>query len=1080
MRKLLSLIAALLLCSALAFSQSRTVSGKVTNETGDPIPFATVSIKGTKIATVADANGNFTIKAKTGDVLVISAQGSTPGEVTVGTSDQVSASLTKTVSGLQEVVVTGAYNLKRTSRSTSYNAQVVNNEQLNTIRQTNINNALAGKVSGLQVRSQSSVALGRSGDIRLRGESGLGLGGGIIYIVDGTILPNSNDINVDDIENVTVLQGPAASAQFGSQGENGAIVITTKRASKNAKGFGVDVNLGAQWDKVYVLPHYQNSYAGGNTYDMFKYTWQPGQPDEWKALNGKYYPDYSDDASWGPRMIGQEYIPWYAWYGGTKYSYKTAMLNPQPDNAKEYFETGMTLNNSVSFSKATDVMNVRFSYGNIHVDGMLPTTSLDKNTFTFNGTFDITPRLVFGANINYVNQMNRGEFDDGYSNQSTGSFNQWFHRDLDMSILKELKGLRTPDGIWASWNHNNPSSYDPTNTRNFYAGNYWYNFYTWFDLVKPVGQTDRLYGNVNLSYKITNDIKVAATYRKQQNTTWFETKYSSDLAVSGTQTTGNCGECKGFYGTGESYSNRENIELVGTYSKKFRDFSLNFNLGSDFFRGLAKSNSASTVNGLNVPNLFTISNSKDQPAVGNGRTEEKYRAVYGVGSFGYKNFAFIDFTLRNDWFSTLPPDNNDVLSKSIGGSLVFSDLAKLDFLSFGKVRASWGEIPVALGTTTTTFGAYRYPGFLYGVGAVQWNGNFLMGTPDQIVDSAIHGSVKSQFEIGADLKFLNNRIGISVTYWDGTERDIPRAIALPPTSGFTSKLTNVGEIRKKGIDVQFNARPVWMNNVKWELNATWGRLLDNTVVKIDNEGTPRTGALEGQWGTIGPTLVHAVGHQWGEMYGNGIKRINGVPVLDANGFYTNDPQVYFGNVLPKYTGGVQNSIELFKNWVVNANIDYQVGGKFFSLSDMWGSYSGLTARTATYNDKGNPVRDAVSDGGGIHMIGVDKDNKPVDKYVDAQEYYHNLYNNRTFDEFVYDLSFVKLREVSVGYQIPVNKIGNLGKVVNRATFSLVARNPILIYAETDDFDPSEISAVSGEAGQFPGTRGFGFNLRVGF
>ncbi len=1080
MRKLLSLIAALLLCSALAFSQSRTVSGKVTNETGDPIPFATVAIKGTKTATVADANGTFTIKTKTGDVLVISAQGSSPAEVTVGANDQISVSLTKSVSGLQEVVVTGAYNLKRTSRSTSYNAQVVNNEQLNTIRQTNINNALAGKVSGLQVRSQSSVALGRSGDIRLRGESGLGLGGGIIYIVDGTILPNSNDINVDDIENVTVLQGPAASAQFGSQGENGAIVITTKRASKNAKGFGVDVNLGAQWDKVYVLPHYQNSYAGGNTYDMFKYSWQPGQPDEWKALEGKYYPDYSDDASWGPRMIGQEYIPWYAWYAGTKYSNKTAFLNPQPDNAKEYFETGITLNNSVSFSKATDAMNVRFSYGNIHVDGMLPTTSLDKNTFTFNGTFDITPRLVFGANINYVNQMNRGEFDDGYSNQSTGSFNQWFHRDLDMGILKELKGLRTPEGIWASWNHNNPSSYDATNTRNFYAGNYWYNFYTWFDLVKPVGQTDRLYGNVNLSYKITNDIKVAATYRKQQNTTWFETKYSSDLAVSGTQTTGNCGECKGYYGTGESYSNRENIELVATYSKKFKDFNLNFNLGSDFFRGLAKSNAANTVNGLNVPNLFTISNSKDQPSVGNGRSEEKYRAVYGVGSFGYKNFAFIDFTLRNDWFSTLPPDNNDVLSKSIGGSFVFSDLAKLDFLSFGKLRASWGEIPVALGTTTTTFGAYRYPGFLYGVGALQWNGNFLMGTPDQIVDSAIHGSVKSQFEIGADLKFLNNRIGISVTYWDGTERDIPRAIALPPTSGFTSKLTNVGEIRKKGIDVQLNARPVWMNNVKWELNATWGRLLDNTVIKIDNEGTPRTGALEGQWGTIGPTLVHAVGHQWGEMYGNGIKRNNGIPVLDANGFYTNDPQVYFGNVLPKYTGGVQNSIELFKNWIVNANIDYQVGGKFFSLSDMWGSYSGLTARTATYNDKGNPVRDPVADGGGIHMIGVDKDNKPVDKYVDAQEYYHNLYNNRTFDEFVYDLSFVKLREVSVGYIIPVNKIGNLGKVVSRATFSLVARNPILIYAETDDFDPSEISAVSGEAGQFPGTRGFGFNLKVGF
>ena len=1077
MRKLLTLLAALLLCSVLALAQTRAVGGKITDEKGDPIPFATVAIKGTKNATIADANGYFSIKVKTGDVLVVSAQGSEKKEVTVGVGDVVSVSLTKTNSALQEVVVTGAYATKRTARSTSYNAQVVNSEQLNTIRQVNLNNALAGKVSGMQVRSQSAAALGRTGSIRLRGEAGLGGGEGIIYVVDGTILPSANDINVDDIEDVTVLQGPAAAAQFGSQGANGAIVISTKRAKKNAKGVGVELNLGAQFDKVYVMPNYQNTYAGGNTYDMYKFTWQPGMPQEWKALDGQMYPDYSDDASWGPRMVGQTYIPWYAWYGGTKYSYKTAKLTPQPDNARDYFNTGVILNNSVSFSKATDLMNIRFSYGNVDVQGMLPTTTLKKNTINFNGTFDIDPHVQFGASINYVTQTTRGEFDDGYSNQSTGSFNQWFHRDLDMGIMKELKDLKTPDGIYASWNHNNPTAWDPSNTRNFYAGNYWYNFYTWFDLVKPVGQLDRLYGNLNLTYKINNDIKVMATYRKQQNTTWAESKYASDLAFSGTQTTGNCGECKGFYATGETYSNRENLEFLATYTKKVKDFNINVNLGSDFFRWLYKANGANTNNGLNVPNLFTIANSKDNPTITNDRIEEKYRAVYGIGSFGYKNLAFIDFTLRNDWFSTLPSNNNDVLSKSFGGSFVFSDLLKLNVLSFGKLRASWGEIPQALGTTATTFGAYRYPGFLYGVGANQWNGNFLMGTPDQLVDSSIHGAVKTQKEIGIDLKFLNNRIGVSFTYWDGTEKDIPRAVAINGASGFTSKLINTGEISKKGIDVQFNARPLWMNNFTWELNATWGALLENKVVKIA-PGTDRI-TIEGLWGSTGPILVHAVGQEWGQIFGNGIKRINGQPVLDASGFYMNDPNVFYGNVLPKYTGGLQNQFTIFKNWIVNANIDYQVGGKFFSLSDMWGSYSGLTSRTATYNDKGNPIRDAVADGGGIHVSGVDKDGKPVSMYVDAQEYYHNLYNNKTFDEFVYDLTFIKLREVSVGYIIPVNKIGSLGKYVTRASFSLVARNPLLIYAETNDFDPSEISNLSGEAGQFPGSRGFGFNLKVG-
>ncbi|MGN6163661.1 MAG: hypothetical protein ACTHOF_03895, partial [Flavisolibacter sp.] len=567
------------------------------------------------------------------------------------------------------------------------------------------------------------------------------------------------------------------------------------------------------------------------------------------------------------------------------------------------------------------------------------------------------------------------------------------------------------------------------------------------------------------------------TYRKQQNTTWYEDRFSSDLALSGTQTTGNEARAKGYYGTGETYSNRQNLEFLASYSKKIQDFQFNINVGSDFFSWVSKSNTASTVNGLNVPNLFTIGNSKDQPSVGNGRTEEKYRAVLTRGDVGYRNFLFADFSLRNDWFSTLPSANNDVLSKSFGASFVFSDLVKIPALTYGKIRASWGEIPQALGTSSTTFGAYRYPGFAYGVGQYQWNGNFLMGTPDQLVDSAIHGAVKSQKEIGLDLRFLHNRIGISATYWDGSEKDIPRAVSINGASGFTSKLINTGEIAKRGIDIQFNARPLWMENFKWEINATWGRLLENKVVKIA-PGTDRI-SIQGVWGSTAPYLVHQVGQEWGQIYGNGMKRINGQPVLDDDGFYVNDPNVYFGSALPDYTGGVQNSFQFLKDFTLNVNFDYQVGGKFVSLSDIWGSYSGLTARTATVNDKGNPIRDAVADGGGVHVSGVDKDGKPVDYYVEAKDYFQNMYNNKTFDEFVYDLTFVKLRELSIGYNIPVNKIG-IGKWANSAVFTLVARNPFLIYAKTKDIDPSEVSYISGETGQFPGTRGFGFNLKVGF
>ncbi|WP_153796647.1 SusC/RagA family TonB-linked outer membrane protein [Foetidibacter luteolus] len=1083
MRKIVSVLMMLMLFSLSSLAQSRDIPGKIVSSKGDPVPFASVKISGTSSGVVTDATGSFLIKAKAGDVLEISSVGYLPKKVTVGT--EVNLAITLEVSNdLAEVVVTGAYNTKATGRSVSYNAQVVTGEKLNTIRQTNLNNALAGKVSGLQVRSQSAAALGRQGSVRLRGAGGFGGSEDIIYVVDGTILPNIDGVNMDDVEDVTVLQGPAASAQFGSQGANGAIVITLKRGKKNFSGIGVDVNTGAQWDNVYILPNYQNSYAGGNVSDMYKYTWQAGHPEEWKALDGKYYHDYSDDASWGPRMVGQEYIPWYSWYPGSRHSYTTARLVPQPDNARDFYNTALTLNNTVSFSKATDMMNLRVSYGNISVNGLIPTSSLRKSTFNLNSTIDLNQHFTVGANVNYISSKINGQVeDDGYSNQSTGSFNQWFHRNLDMNIMKELRGLRTADygGIYASWNHANPTSYDPNNPRGFYAGNYWYNFYTWFDLVKQTTAYERLYGDVSLTYKLNNDLRIRGTYRKQQNTAWTEQMYSSDLNNSGLQTTGNTPEARGYYSTGQSYSNRENIEFLVSYSKRIKDFQVNANAGSDFFRWTSKSNGGNTNNGLNVPNLFTLANSKDPASIANYRQVEKYNALYFLSNVGYKNLIFADITLRNDWYSTLPSNNNDVFSKSFGVSFIFSDLTKnaIPWLSYGKVRAAWGEIPRALGTTSTTFGAYRYPSPVYGLGQFQWNGNFLMNTPDQLVDSALTGAVKTQKEIGLELRFLKNRFGFSVTYWDGTEKNLPYSVTTNGATGFTSKLLNTGQINKKGIDVQFNAKPLQLKNFAWEINATWGYLLDNKVVSIAPGLTDRTTSIDAVWGTTMPYLVHQAGMQWGQIFGNGIKRINGQPQITDAGAYVNDPSVYFGSVLPQYTGGVQNSFYILKNFIVNVNLDYQVGGKFVSLSDMWGSYSGLTKRTATINDKGNPIRDAVADGGGVHVFGVDADGKPKDVYVEAQDYFHGLYNNKTFDPYIYDLTFLKLREVSFGYDIPVKKIG-FDKVVNKAVFSLVARNPWLIYAKTKDFDPAEISAETGESGQFPGTRGWGFNLRVSF
>jgi hypothetical protein len=709
-------------------------------------------------------------------------------------------------------------------------------------------------------------------------------------------------------------------------------------------------------------------------------------------------------------------------------------------------------------------------FNNVDARGLIPTTRLKKNVFNLSGSIELTKKLTASINFNYATQILNGEFDDQYSNQTTGSFNQWFHRDLDMGILKELKDLRTPSGIWASWNHNNPTVYDPNNEKAFYAGNYWYNFYKWFDLVKPLQQNDRYFGDITLQYQLSKSLRIRGTYRKQQNSAWSETKYSSDLLASGTQTTGNCGECFGYYGTASSVSNRTNMEGQITYNKTFKKLGVNATLGTDIFRQLQKGNSANTVNGLSVPNYYAINNSKDQPSVGNTRNDYRYSALYFKGDFSYDNMVNLDVTLRQDWMSDLPPAKSYIVSKAVGASFIFSQLLK-DFkaLSFGKIRASIGEIPTGIGT-------YAYPGFSYGVGANQWNGNILMGTPDQLVDPNIRGSVSRQKEIGIDLQFLKNRIGASFTYWNGDDKDFPYPVAINGASGYTSLLTNVGLITKRGMNFKLMGRPVYNSTIKWELNANWGILSSNKVVEITN-GVDRTSAIDAGWGTTGPYMLHKVGLDWGQLFGNGIKRINGQPVLDANGLYVNDPAVYYGSVLPKHTFGGQTQVE-YKNFVLTANADGQIGGKFYSLSDMWGTYSGLTARTATTNDKGNPIRDPVADGGGVHVFGVDANGRPVDYYVEGQAYFQGLYNNRAMDFFVYDLTFIKLREVSIGYNLPVNKI-NFLKWATKVSLSLTARNPILIYAKTNDFDPSEISNVSGERGNMPGTRGLGFNLKIG-
>lgn len=1080
MRRFLSLFTMLMLCGVLAFAQDRVVSGKVMDKDGNPVPFASVKIKGSRSGISADANGAYTIRVNSNSVLEITGTGFAPTDVSVGNLTVINTVMEKVANELKEVVVTGAFGIKRASRSTASNVQNLTSDQVNTIRQNNINNALAGKVAGAQVRSQSAAKLGEETAVRLRGENGLLAGGGALYVVDGTIMPSANDINPDDIEDYTILQGPSAAALFGPDGANGAIVMNTKKAKRGSKNLGVEINSGIQFDRIYISPNYQNSYAGGGVGDLIQYNYEAGQPEAWMALDGKYYHDYTDDASWGPRMMGQEYIPWYAWYSGHERSFQTAKLTPQPNNVRDFYNTGITKTNNINFSKAGDNYNIRVSYTNLDQKGMVPYEWLKRHTLNLTSSIDLSTRLTLATNINYLAQNRNGENNDAYGSQSAGSFSQWFHRNLDMGIMRELTGLRTPTGILASWNHANPDAYDPAHPETFYRANFWLSYHTYFNQISNLDRRERLFGDVSLTYKINNDLRIKGTYRKNNLTTNTERIYPTILEVSSGQAGFNPfqGNGRAAYGSRFTITDRQNYEGLLIYSKKIRDFAINATGGFDILRVKYREAASNTVDGLNVPNLYSIGNSRS-PITNHLRADRRMnhkeqslrRSLFVRADVGFRNLFFVEGTYRRDYSST-EPQGNFIETKSIGASFIFSDLIKnsVPFISYGKLRASTGQL-------LNTLGIYQLNA-TYNLGANQWSGNFVMNEPDRLVDPFLEGAVNSEKEIGLEMRFLRNRFGFNVTYWDRTNKNFPVDVSVPGQTGYTLISKNAGEIAKTGIDVQVFVNPVRATNFDWNITATWGRLLRNEVVSIF-PGITRLQLTANAFGATTALAVNEIGQPWGQLFGGGIRRINGKPVINENGLYEREANTKFGSVLPDYTGGVQSTFNIFKNFTLNVNIDYSYGGKFFSLSDFWGTFSGLTARTAVLNDRGNSVRDAVEDGGGVHVIGVDAAGHDVDMYVDAQTYFHQFRNNNIGENSIYDLTFVKMREVSFGYRLPVEKLG-IGKYVKNAVFSIVSRNPWLIYAKTKDFDPSEISNLQGEEAQMPGSRSIGVNLRLGF
>jgi TonB-linked SusC/RagA family outer membrane protein len=1091
MRKKIPLFIALLTWSVVVLSQVRSFTGKITDEKGDPVPFASIKVKAGNAAVVADANGEFTIRVSPKTVLEISSLGFAPKEITAeGSSRQVQ--LAKSATTISEVVVTGAFGIKRSQRNTAFSSQVITSENLNITPQTNLADALSGKIAGVQFRSQSGAKLNSQTAARIRG--GLALGGDLapLYVVDGTVVNDVNitglafarsasslsfggayDIDPDIVESVSVLKGANATALFGDRAKGGAIIITTKKAKAGTSS--IEVSQGLTIDKVYRLARLQNRYAGGAVGQLTQYHYKTGDPVEWKALDGKYFHDFTDDSSWGPEMLGQEYAPWYSWVPGTKYTGTTSKLAAQPNNARDFFSTGLTNNTNVSFARSGQNYSTRISFTNQSVKGIIPGTNTLRNTVSSSTNFDINSIFSTGFNVNFTTQSIDGEFDDSYANQSTGNFTQWGHRDLDINILRELRGLKTPTGTLASWNwYHNPDGYSASNPNNFFTGNYWYNFYSYFD--NKIAQTsrNRVYGNVFLSANLAPGLKLKATVRKDILNSNIENISSSLLQASASQTSRGLAA----YVTGQFNHSETNYELLATYNKTFlRDFNLNLVGGGNIYQLSERFNGANTVNGLIIPDYYAINNSKAQPTVANYRGNQVVNSVFASGDIEFKRFLSASLSLRKDWSSTLPAGSNSLVYPSAGLSFIASEFTQqiAPWLSFAKVFGSWGKKPISLDIYQNNIP--------YTLNANQWNGNTLLTSPDVVPDPNLKGSLIVSYEAGLELRFLRNRLGLNLTYYNETAKNQPVQIAVDPVSGLTGKSINAATVARQGIEILLDAKIVSGKDFNWTITKTFGYLIKNPVTKII-DGQNSLLLASGSSGTRYARAFQVLDKDWGQLIGGGLTRnSSGQALVDpATGLYvTGDANYNWGSVVPKVTGGLQNLLT-YKNFIFNASIGYQFGGRFFSLSESWGAFSGDLDYTATNNNKGKSVREAVANGGGVHVTGVSSaDGKtPVDTYVDAATYFQQFYFGKIAEPYVHKLSYVKLRELSIGYVLPVKRLPLLKDWVKGTTVSLVARNPWLIYSDTKNYDPSEISGVQGEDGQLPSVRSFGFNVKFNF
>jgi len=1055
-----SLIACILfvLLPSLIIAQTKTLHGVVRSKI-TRVPLAGVTVLGAAVNnnSVSDANGNFSITVNNNSILTISYIGYETQQVVIdSTTDPLVIELSPTDKSLDAVVVT-ALGVSRQRKSLGYATQELKTADISEAKESNLVNAFAGKVAGVRVtNTQGDMGSSR---IIIRGETSINGNNQPLFIVDDIPVDNSQlgaggsrdyrnaiaDINAEDIETISVLKGPNAAALYGSRAAHGVILIKTK-SGKKKQGLGVTINSNTTLSSLLILPEYQNVFGQGSE-GKFSYVDGKGG-----GINDGV------DESWGPKLNGQLIPQFYS--NGTPVPFVA-----HPDNVRDYFKTGVTLNNSIAVEGAGESYNYRIGFGNEKQTGIVPNSEARKNNVTFNAQFTVTPKVKIGVNANYI-VTNAPNLPGAGGRRATSTMLQftWFGRQVDINQLRDYKDA---NGNTFNWNNS------------YYSNPYWVAY------ENTVSQRrNRFIGAVKLDYAIIDGLN----FSFRSGSDYYNDRRKIRIAY------GTNGTPFGSYEEDAFTVNENNTEATLRYNKNIHaDFSLDVLAGGNIRSKYNEENDQQAPR-LAVANVYTLTNSRDPLVSSNVYSRLKTYSAFVSAQIGYKNYAFVNITGRNDRSSTLPAQNLSYNYPSVNASFVLTEAfhIKSRILNFARIRGGWSKVG-ADGEPYQLVNTYNFN--------APFNGNPQLVTTGVDQNPDLRSESTNSTELGFETGLWNNRVRLDVSLYNTNSIDQILKVDVSATTGYTQKLLNAGKINNKGIEVQLGVTPVKTKLFQWDVDVNYAAN-KSRVLKLDDEGRLQNYVL-GSYRSV--QVIASVDKAYGTLFGNAYLRdAAGNIIVNNSGIPQADPnKKVLGKYTPDWIGGITNSFS-YKDLHLSFLVDASIGGSLFAGSNSTGSYTGVLAMTlpgrdadhgGMYyyypgNNKANgtvalpkggnaPAGETVYDDG-IVFNGVTSTGNANTTIIPGSQYYKAP---RSIEEhFVYKADYVKLREVKLGYTLPAKWIRKI-KFVS-ATVSLVGRNLWIIHKDVPNIDP-ETAFTNGNAQGLedlsnPTVRSYGLNLNLKF